>query len=144
MEGEATVERSSEIEQVLQTLAAAMTASDGAGVEKLLSSQALRMVGSDPAEYWGPEPDEVRPKLLAQVEAMGGQLAFETGSPEGYAEGDVGWVADQLTLRLPDGSAVPLRFTGVVHREDGSWKFVQAHLSAGVANEEAFGEELPT
>ena len=138
------MERSSEVEQVLQALAAAMTASDGAGVEKLLSAQAIRMVGSDPAEYWGPEPDEVTAKLLAQVEAMGGQLAFETGSPEGYAEGDVGWVADQLTLRLPDGSATPLRFTGVVHREGGSWKFVQGHLSLGVSNEEAFGEELPT
>jgi hypothetical protein len=138
------MERSSDVEQALRALTAAMTAGDGAGVEKLLSTQSMRMVGSDPAEYWGPEAGEVKAKLLAQVEAFGGQLAFEVGSPEGYAEGDVGWVADQLTLRMPDGNAMPLRFTGVVHREDGDWRFVQGHLSIGVSNEEAIGEELPT
>lgn len=138
------MERSSEVEEVLRALTAAMSAGDGAGVEKLLSKQALRMVGSDPAEYWGPDAADVTAKLLAQVEAMGGHIGFDTGAPEGYAEGDVGWVADRLTLRLPDGNAMPLRYTGVLHREDGSWKFVQAHLSLGVSNEEAIGEELPT
>lgn len=138
------MERSSEIEEGLRALTAAMSAGDGAGVEKLLSTQALRMVGSDPAEYWGPDAADATAKLLAQVEAMGGQFQFEAGAPEGYAEGDAGWVADQLTLRMPDGNAMPLRFTGVLHREDGSWKFVQAHLSVGLANEEAIGEELPT
>ena len=52
-------------------------------------------------------------------------------------------MADKITVRLPDGTEVPFRFTGVLRNEDG-WKFVQVPFSLGVPNEEAVGEELPT
>ncbi len=59
-----------------------------------------------------------------------------------FEEGTVGWVADQGTFRMPDGTEVPFRMTVVVHREDGDWKVVQEHASIGVRNEDALGVEL--
>lgn len=138
------MEESSQVVQVLQDFAKAFSGNDTETIRRLLSKQSVRVVGSDPAEYWGLDPDDVREKLAAQVEAIGGQMTFELNSPEGLREGDVGWIADQITVRLPDGNEVPFRFTGVVHQEDGEWRLVQLHLSMGVSNEEAVGEELPT
>lgn len=134
---------SSEVAQVLQDFADAWSSGDGPGLDRLLSKRAIRVIGSDPQEYWGPDPDDVSKKVLAQVEAMGGQMKFSLNSPDANQEGNVGWVADQITVRLPDGTEVPFRFTGVLRNEDG-WKFVQAHFSLGVPNEEAVGEELST
>jgi hypothetical protein len=34
--------------------------------------------------------------------------------------------------------------TIVYHQEDGEWKVAQWHGSVGVANEENFGEDIPT
>ncbi len=59
-----------------------------------------------------------------------------------YREDMVGWVADQGTSTLPDGSEVPFRLTAVFHQENGDWKLIQEHASLGVSNEEALGEEL--
>ena len=61
-----------------------------------------------------------------------------------YAEGSVGWIADQAEMVTPDGQTVPFRFTAVCHQEGGAWKIVQAHLSIGVSNEAAIGQDLPT
>ena len=46
--------------------------------------------------------------------------------------------------RLPDGNSLETPLTGIVHREDGEWRLVQAYLSIAVADEEALGQELPT
>ena len=43
-----------------------------------------------------------------------------------------------------DGSTTTLRFTGVLHLEDGIWRFVQSHLSVGATNEETIGYEMTT
>ena len=133
----------SEIAQVLEAFADAWSNGDGPGLDRLLSKRAIRVIGSDPEEYWGPDPGEVAKKVGEQVAAMDGQIKFTLSAPDCDQEGDVGWVADKITVRLPDGTEVPFRFTGVLRNEDG-WKFVQVHLSLGVSNEEAIGEELPT
>jgi hypothetical protein len=39
---------------------------------------------------------------------------------------------------------MPFRVTAVLHKENGEWKMVQGHVSFGVPNEEALGQELPT
>jgi ketosteroid isomerase-like protein len=38
---------------------------------------------------------------------------------------------------------VPARVSVVLQREAGDWKIVHLHLSVGIPNEEALGEELP-
>lgn len=101
----------------------------------------VRGIGTDPEEWWAGG------RLVAvwkqQIEAMGGSMPLAPGDPEAYSEGSVGWVADRPMLKTPDGD-VQLRFTAVFRREDGEWKIVQSHGSLGVANEESFGEDLPT
>jgi class 3 adenylate cyclase len=57
---------------------------------------------------------------------------------EAFSEGTVGWVACRLTARL-DTTTVPMRSTAVAHLERGVWRFVQSHVSIGVASETSLG-----
>ena len=137
------MERSEEAEQAVREFASVFSTGDADGVDGLFSTQAVRVIGTDPAEWWGPDRDDVVRRLRAQVEVLGGQVKVEVNDPESGRVGDMAWVADQPTLRLPDGTDVPTRFTAVLREEDGKWRFVQVHFSMGVANEEVIGEELP-
>jgi ketosteroid isomerase-like protein len=58
-------------------------------------------------------------------------------SPRGYEEGSVGWGVDRPSFVLPDGSALPMRLTAVLHHEDDEWKIVHLHFSVGVPDEQA-------
>jgi ketosteroid isomerase-like protein len=138
------MERHAEAEQTLREFAEGISSGDPSAVDHLLSGEAVRAVGTDPAEWWGPDRDAVSRLFGAQVEAMGGQFKFVLTDPEAYGAADVAWVADRPVLRAPTGDELPCRFTGVLQRENGGWKFVQLHLSMGISNEEAIGEELPT
>ena len=59
-----------------------------------------------------------------------------------YSEGNVGWVADRPTFRLPDGTQIPFRSTIVFRKEDGEWKVIQQHISIAVPNENVVGQQL--
>ncbi len=48
-----------------------------------------------------------------------------------YEEGNVAWMAGRVRFRLPDGSELPARITGVARRENDEWKIVQSHTSTG-------------
>ena len=77
--------------------------------------------------------DAVRP----QMRAMAGSSM--EGDPQAYVEGTVGWFADQVQWKLPNGAVIPARLTGVCIKEEGEWKYLQTHFSIGVPNDEAFG-----
>ena len=62
---------------------------------------------------------------------MGG-LASAHGSPTGWAAGDTGWFADQVTVVFP-AKTIPLRMTGVALWQDGMWRLVQLHGNRRVA-----------
>ncbi len=98
-------------------------------------------IGTDPSEWWLGEA--VFRAMNVQVPEMhGAGMRFQQGNVQAFSEGSVGWIADQPTLKLPDGSVVPMRLTSVWHQEADTWKMVQFHMSIGAANEEALGEEL--
>jgi hypothetical protein len=99
-------------------------------------SEGALTIGTDPDEWWAGYAaimDAVRP----QMKAMAGSTM--EGDPQAYVEGTVGWFADNLQWKLPNGNVVSARLTGVCTKEEGEWKFVQTHFSIGVPNEEAFG-----
>jgi ketosteroid isomerase-like protein len=99
-------------------------------------------IGTDPREWWAGS-DAVRAAWSAQLpEMQAAGMRFQPGDLQAFSEESVGWFADQPTLRLPDGSEVPARLTGVCRQENGTWKMIQFHFSFGVMNEEAIGEEL--
>src|SRR5579859_3598234 len=140
--GEVAVERSSEVEGVVQQMYDAMRNGDGdAAVGLMADGDGVLFVGSDPAEWWQGSR-QVSAAFRAQLEASGG-FDMITSGPVGCASGGVGWFADHPTLRLPDGTEVPMRLTGVVLRDGPSWRIVQGHLSIGVSNEDALGQALP-
>ncbi len=98
-------------------------------------------VGTDPNEWWEGF-EALREAMRAQSEAMGGGgLQIVAGQLQAYREGSVGWVIDRDTFQLPDGKEVPFRSTILFLREDGEWKFVHAHASIGVSDEDLFGED---
>ena len=136
------MDQSSELKDVMSRFYEALQRGDTAFVERHCSTDpSVRGIGTDPSEWWsGKRLIEV---FKEQLEAMGGTMPLFAGEIEAYSEGNVGWVADQPRFRTPDGE-MPVRFTGVFHKEDGAWKLVQAHTSIGVSNEDTFGEGLPT
>jgi adenylate cyclase len=138
------MERSDELRDLMLRFYDALNSGDVGFFDRHFSREAdTRAIGTDPEEWWSGQ--RVAEVFKEQIEAMGGSMRVSAGDPEAFAEGSVGWVADRAaTFALPDGGSLSLRFTGVLHREDGDWRFVQTHGSLGVANEESFGEDLPT
>ena len=93
-------------------------------------------------EWWGGY-DRIVEVMQVQLKEMQG-LRIAPRELEVLEEGDVGWFADRPRWVMPDGTEIPLRFTGVFHREDGSWKLVQGHASIGVSNEDVVSFEMTT
>jgi len=138
------MERSDELRERMLSFYGALSSGDTDFLEEWYSSSPdLRAIGTDPEEWWQ-GADKLIPVFREQIKAMGGRMPIEAGDPEAFVEGDVGWVADRANVRLPDGNALPLRFTAVFVREDGDWRAVQTHGSVGVGNQDSFGEDLPT
>ena len=109
-----------------------------------LTTPALIHIGTDPDEWWTSyrEAIAVFEAQLGEFETIGVQ--FEIDEIAAYSEGTVGWVACRPRLVFGDGSTTTLRFTGVLHLEEGIWRSVQSHLSVGATNEETVGYEMTT
>jgi hypothetical protein len=94
------------------------------------------VIGTDPGEW-----QDGRATWIAgyeeQITAIPG-VRLEAGDLRGYAEGTLGWAADQPSFILPDGTRIATRLTTVLRLEDNTWKVVNAHFSIGVPNEEMF------
>jgi hypothetical protein len=136
------MERSDEIRDVLARYYRAAQAgySDDAG--KFVSQAAdVIVVGSDPDEWW--DGASYNRSMRAQAQALGGSIPIYPGDIQAFREGSVGWAVDRPTFRFDDGVEVPARASVVLHLEDEGWKIVHLHLSMGVSNEAALGEELP-
>lgn len=119
-------------------------ASEGLGffTRRISQQDGVLAIGTDPTEWWEGYKG-ITGIFKTQSEAMQG-MSIVGANPKAYVEGNVGWAATQAALRMPDGAEFPIRLTIVYHQEDGEWKVVQWHGSVGVANEENFGEDIPT
>ena len=137
------MQESAEIrETVLRFYDALGSASAAEAVDETLSTDdAVTFIGTDPNEFWRGH-DTITRIWGEQLRELGG-FKLKPGKLVAFAEGDVGWFADDPTFELSEGE-VATRITGVLRRENGGWKLVQGHASIGVANEEAVGQELPT
>jgi ketosteroid isomerase-like protein len=131
------MERSPEIEKLVrEELQEAIQASDVAALERTLSrAEGSVLIGSDATEYTR-NVDEMMQMVRDTLPAQS-NMAFSVNDVRGYAEGEVGWF-DSTGRFERDGQSVEVRMTGVAHKEDGRWRFVQAHASIGVPNERMF------
>ncbi len=57
-------------------------------------------------------------------------------NPIGYANGDVGWFADQPTWLFEDGTSAEMRLTAVLQREPEGWRIVNVHMSVAVPDDQ--------
>jgi SnoaL-like domain len=135
------MEQSSELRELVLRAYAAMSGGDVTFYDRHLSQRdGVLIIGSDPSEWWA-DHDTIQRVFKAQIGEVSG-VSCMPGDPQAYSMGDVGWVADRPTLRLPNGMEISLRMTLVFVKEDGAWKVAQQHISIGVPNETIVGQEL--
>ncbi|MFC4453479.1 nuclear transport factor 2 family protein [Deinococcus sonorensis] len=106
-------------------------------------SSDLLVIGSDPQEWWEGEAP-VRHVLRTQLNEMrAGGIQVQPGPRQRIVErGDTGWGAEDVHLVMPDGQVVPARLTLVCVRDGEEWRVAHWHLSFGVGNETALGQDL--
>lgn len=125
------VDPSDEVKSTVLRFYQRMRASDATGFDEFISTDpSLMVIGS--ADEWFTQRERLRGvfRLRDQgLEAGDDALAYESG--------DLGWFVDRPDWIFSDGSRMHTRFTAVLHREHGAWRFVHWHLSVGVPDDEA-------
>jgi hypothetical protein len=56
--------------------------------------------------------------------------------PVGYADGDVGFFADQPTWLFADGTSAEMRLSAVLRREAPGWRVINMHMSVAVPDDQ--------
>jgi ketosteroid isomerase-like protein len=142
-EEELTMEQSTELRDLVLQYYKALSSGDISFIENLFSQNAeVLAVGSDANEWWAGYKTIVS-VFKAQLEEIKG-AKFGDADTKAYNEGNVGWAASQVLINMPDNQEITFRMTFVFHKENGSWKVVPAHTSAGVLNEDLIGRKLTT
>ena len=135
------MKESAELKELTSQLYKAMETGDMAFFgDHVSQEQGTLVIGTDPEEWWVGY-DVIKKVITAQLKELEG-ISITVSDSRAYTEGSVGWVADRTEFKLPDGTVIPTRLTAVCHMETGKWKIVQWHVSFGVPNEEAIGQEL--
>jgi adenylate cyclase len=136
------VERSPELEAMARRRFDAWNTRDVETLCNLYADEpALLVIGTDPDEWWCGAP-AIRTMLEVHTPELHAISAtMDIDHIEAWAHGNVGWIACRLTMHSNNAST-PMRYTGVLILDRGVWKFIQAHLSQGAANEEAWGATL--
>lgn len=137
------MEQSVELKELYLSCCEAQTSGDYSFFKHYFSQKdGVLAIGTDPAEWWTGYAT-ITGVFEAQLKEMDG-IQILANTPQAYCDGSIGWVADQPTLKLPDGTEMPFRLTAVFQKEQDGWKIVQWHVSMGVSNEDLIGEALPT
>ena len=137
------MEQSTELKELYLRICEAQSKGDYSFFERYFSQKdGVLAIGTDPTEWWAGYAT-ITKVFKAQLEETGGfQILADT--PQAYGDGSIGWVAGQPTLKLPDGTEMPVRLTAVFQKEQDGWKIVQWHFSIGISNEDLIGETLTT
>jgi hypothetical protein len=57
-------------------------------------------------------------------------------NPVGYADGDMGFFADQPTWLFADGTKAEMRLSAVLRREPPGWRVINLHMSVAVPDDQ--------
>jgi hypothetical protein len=94
--------------------------------------EGVTIIGNDPYEWF-----EDSDSIAHFIEAGGAsKLDIQVENIKAYCEGTVGWTADRVRVRLPNGDELPVRHTRIFHKENDAWKIVHLHVSIAVPNEQ--------
>ena len=121
---------STEIRDTVLEMYRRMLAGQADAANDLLSRDpALIFIGS--AGEWVDDQDTLRSGTQEPGEGL------EAGpNPVGYANGDVGWFADQPSWLFADGTRAEMRLSAVLQREEAGWRIVHVHMSVAVPDNE--------
>ena len=121
---------STEIRDTVLEMYRRMLAGESDAANDLISRDpALIFIGS--AGEW--IDDQATLRSGTQVAGEG----LEAGpNPVGFANGDVGWFADQPTWVFADGTKAEMRLTAVLQREAAGWRIVNVHMSVAVPDDQ--------
>jgi len=138
------MERSAEIEGAFRRFMRCYVAGDLEGIRAFQSEETgRRMIGTDPKEWYADEDaDAMGEAQLPDLIDAG--FSLQILDIEGFEEGSVGWGAANVVQEIGSETKIPSRLTAVFHLERGHWRVVQMHASVAVANEDAYGLDLPT
>lgn len=137
------MEQSTELKELYLRSCEAQSNGDYSFFERHFSQKdGVLAIGTDPTEWWAGYATITR-VFKAQLKETGG-FEIIADTPQAYSDGSIGWVAGQPTLKLPDGTEMPVRLTAVFQKEQNDWKIVQWHVSTGISNEDLIGETLTT
>lgn len=136
------MEQSTEVKEFYLQSCEALSSGDYSFVQRHISPKdGVVMIGTDPTE-WVTDYATIMRGFKIQKEEMGSGFQLLAGTPHAYRDGSIGWVADQPTLKLPDGKEIPVRVTAVFQQEQKDWEIVQWHVSVGISNEDLIGKTL--
>lgn len=132
---------SPELEAVFRRYWEAAVAQDFDTVINYVSADAhTRSIAVAEDEWWQGREFMARMALKRAEEVRVERLDYHR--LEGFEDGSHGWVAADLTFVTRDDARFRRRFTVTFRLEEGVWRVVQWHASAGVPNTEAWGSEL--
>ena len=99
--------------------------------KRLYSRQeGLLFIGTDPDE-WFMDHESI---ISFYKEAANAGLEIQISDLIAYSEGTVGWAADRVKVKLPNGNEVLVRHTFILQKENDEWKIVHTHISVAVPN----------
>jgi len=137
------MEQSAELKELYLRSCEALSRGDYSFFERYFSQKdGVLAIGTDPTEWWAGYANITR-VFKAQLKETGGFQILED-IPQAHCDDSIGWVAGQPTVKLPDGTEMPVRLTAVFQKEQDGWKIVQWHFSIGISNENLIGETLTT
>jgi hypothetical protein len=121
---------STEIRDTVLEMYRRMLAGEAEAANDLISRDpALIFIGS--AGEWIDDQATLRSGTQVPNEGL------EAGpNPIGYANGDVGWFADQPTWLFADGTRAEMRLSAVLQRELEGWRIVHVHMSVAVPDDQ--------
>jgi hypothetical protein len=125
-----TMTPSAEIRDTVLELYRRMLAGESDAANDLISRDpALVFIGS--AGEWVDDQATLRSGTQVPNEGL------EAGpNPVAYANGDVGWFADQPTWLFADGTRAEMRMSAVLQHEAVGWRVVHVHMSVAVPDNE--------
>lgn len=134
------MERNADVEAAVDSMLDAMKRGDAGAADALMADHVSVVIGTDEGEWWDGR-DRATAAIRGQLEATGG-FPLSIDHLRGYGGDGFGWFEVRGSMAAEDGS-IPMRMTGALHQEAGSWKFVQFHASVGTPNADLGMPDLP-
>jgi SnoaL-like protein len=121
---------STEIRDTVIELYRRMLAGESDEANDLISRDpALVFIGS--AGEWIDDQE-----VLRAGKQVPGEGLIAGPDPVAYADGDLGYFADQPTWLFADGTKAEMRLSAVLRREAPGWRIVHVHMSVAVPDDQ--------